>query len=267
MNFIKTENTSITAYRAELYKRFTSPLDDMWQDLYIASSQAYLIEFDKQTIGYCCIDDKKTLLQIFLIEDLNYAMDKVIESLIESELISSASLSTIEPVSFNSCLAHLKSIKTNTYCFKYSNSQLKNDSLLHVEVVSKKDINTLKAFYKNHVGFDDNFGYVKNRVERKELYMIKEAGNIIATGECRLSDTQADVADVGMAVNKDYRKKGIGTQVLRQMAIKAQEAKRQAICSTTLDNIPSRKAIEKAGFYCSHIIFNINFSDNETKEK
>lgn len=266
MNFNKTENKSITKYRAELYKIFTSALDDMWQDLYIASSQAYLIEFNKQTIGYCCIDDKKTLLQIFLIEEFNYVMDKVIESLTESELISSASLSSIEPVSFNSCLAHSKSIKTNTYCFKYSNSQLKNESLLNIEVVSKKDIKTLKAFYKNHVGFDDTFGYVKNRVQRKELYMIKESGNIIATGECRLSDTQPDVADVGMAVNKDYRKKGIGTQVLQQMALKAQRAKRQAICSTTLDNKASKKAIEKAGFYCSHIIFDINFGENITKQ-
>jgi len=267
MIFLKTDDAlSIKGYRSELYKKITAPIDAMWEQLYIASSQDYLIEVEAESIGYCCIDDNKNLKQIYLNEDSNYLMSDVIQSLIESGLMCSASLSSIEPVSFNACLFHSKSTQANTFCFQYSNKQLENESTLNIELVSEEDMPAIKAFMKDQIGFDDTFGYTENLVRRKEFYMLKESNIIIATSECRLSDSQKDVADLGVIVNKDYQGKGIATQVLKQQANRAQEANRKPICSTTLDNIASKKAIEKAGFYCSNIIFDINFADSETEE-
>jgi len=260
MNFKKTGNTDvINEFRGELYQRFTAPIDAMWEQLYIGFSQHYLIENSSQSIGYCCIDNKGCLLQIFLSYENNHLMDQAVLSLIESQLISSASLSSIEPLSFNACLFHSKSLKTNAFCFQYSNRPVENKTSLKVELVSKEDIPVIKAFMNDQIGFDDTFGYTENLVERKEIYVLKESDTIIATSECRLSDSQHDIADLGVIVNKEFQGKGIATQVLKYQAKRAQEANRKPICSTTYDNIASKKAIEKAGFYCSHIIFDINF--------
>ncbi|TSE05277.1 GNAT family N-acetyltransferase [Aquimarina algiphila] len=264
MKFIKTDDiVVIDKFREELYQKFSAPIDAMWEKLYIASSQTYLIEHVDQNIGYCCIDDKGSLLQIFLSDKYNYLMYNVIQSLIESKLISSASLSSIEPVSFNACLSHSKSIQTNTLCFQYVNRKSKNESSLDVKLVSERDTQGIKTFLMDQIGFEDDFGYTENLIQRKEFYMVKESETIIATGECRLSDSQLDIADLGIIVNKDYQKRGLGTEVLQQLVKKAQVMKRKPICSTTQDNIASRKAIEKAGFYCSHIIFDINFKENK----
>ncbi|MCP3933319.1 MAG: GNAT family N-acetyltransferase [Bacteroidetes bacterium] len=267
MNFTKTDNTPIVnKLRSELYRRFTAPIDGMWESLYIASSQHYLIENDNKDIGYCCIDDNDSLLQIFLADDYNYLMDTAVRSLIESKLISSASLSSIEPISFNACLSHLKSIAANTFCFQYSNRPLANGSSLNLELVSKEDMPAIKSFFKNQIDFDDNFGYAENLIKRNELYMINDSEIIIATGECRMSDSQLDIADLGVIVNKDYQGRGIATQVLRRLVKKAQETNRKPVCSTTVDNIASKKAIERAGFFCSHIIFDIQFSTTKIQE-
>ena len=85
---------------------------------------------------------------------------------------------------------------------------------------------------------------------------------IIATSECRWSETQPKYADLGVIVNKKYQGQGIATQILQSQANRVLLANRKPICSTTIDNFASKKAIEKAGFYCSNIIFNINFSIN-----
>lgn len=261
MNLIKTDYTDvINEFRKKLYKTFNAPLDSMWQDLYISSSQAYLIEKDDENIGYCCVDANNALLQLFLENDYKHLMSVVIKNLIDSKLISSASLSSIEPVSFNACLFHSKSIKPNTFCYEYSKRMLNNDDSLKVELVSIKDSENIRTFYKTHVGFDDTFGYVDNLISRKELYMTLEGDTIIATGECRLSETQLECADVGVAVNTEYRKKGLATKVLQRLAKKAIEAGRSPICSTTIDNIGSQKAIERAGFYCSNTIFDMKFN-------
>lgn len=264
MNFIKTDNTVvIDEFRKELYQQFTAAIDGMWEALYIASAQTYTIENAKQNIGYCCIDDQKSLIQIFLCDESKYLMDNVIGSLIESKLVSSAKLSSIEPVSFNACLSYSKSIQKNTLCFQYSNRQLEKEPSETLKLASKEDIPLIKMFFKHQINFDDNFGYTENLVSRKELYMIKDSETIIATGECRLSDSQLDIADIGVVVNNNHQKRGIGSKVLYQLAKKAQEVKRHPICSTTNDNIASQKAIEKAGFYCSHIIFDLKFIDNK----
>lgn len=263
MNFIKTDNTeTINNLRSQLYQKLTAPIDAMWEQLYIGTSQHYLIEKDETTIGYCCINDEGGLLQIFLLEEYNSNMNQVITALIESKLITSASLSSNEPISFNTCLSLSKGIKTNTFCFEHLNIPIDIESKLNVELVTSDDIPSVKAFLKEQVGMDDTFGYTENLVSRKEIFMVKESDVIIATSECRMSDSQPVIADLGIIVNRNFQGKGIATQVMQMQVNRVLKANRKPICSTTLDNIASRKAIEKSGFYCSNIIFDISLSDN-----
>ncbi len=260
MNFRKTNDPdSISGLRAKLYQNLTAPIDAMWELLYIASAQPYLIENEGITLGYCCVNDQNCLLQIFLQEESISKMDQVITSLIESKLIISACLSSAEPVSFNACLNKSESTQANTLCFQHLNKLFDLKDPLDIELVSNNDIPAVKAFLKEQVGMDDTFGYTENLVSRKEIFMVKESENIIATSECRISDSQPEIADLGIIVNKDYQGKGIATQVMQMQVTRVLKANRKPICSTTLDNVAARKAIEKSGFYCTNIIFDIHF--------
>ncbi|MCG8329215.1 MAG: GNAT family N-acetyltransferase [Chitinophagales bacterium] len=260
MKFIKTENTGIIPeYRKALYQKLGTPIDAMWELLYIASSQHYIIENEEETIGYCCIDSSDSLLQLYLKDDFNYLIEKVIKTLIDEGLIRSARLSSSEPVTFNICLLHSKSINTNTFCFQHANKQIRFEPTLKLEPVSEEEIPAIKVFLKEEVGMDDTFGYTENLVNRGEIYRAKEGATIIATSECRLSDTQKEYADLGMIVKSDYRGRGLATQILMTQVNRVLEMGRKPICSTTIDNIASRKAIERAGFYCTNIIFDISF--------
>ena len=129
MQFSKTDITdTIKDLRIKLYQNLTAPIDAMWEMLYIGSSQHYLIENDNLTIGYCCINDQSSLLQMFLNEKNSFQMDRVIRDLIKSKLINSASLSSNEPIAFNACLSLSKSIETNTFCFQHTNNILSRTS-------------------------------------------------------------------------------------------------------------------------------------------
>ncbi|GEM_PF-1206581 len=268
MNFIKSAITdTINGLRAKLYQQLTAPIDAMWEQLYIASSQHYFIEKDNNTLGYCCINEENCLIQLFLETAYLSKMDKVVEALIKSELINAAALSSNEPVAFNACLFHSTSIKPNTFCFKHSNKAIAVNFPLKIALVATKDIPAIKLFLKEQVGMNDTFGYTENLVSRKEIFMVKESGVIIATCERRISDSQPGIADLGIIVNRDYQGRGIATKVMQMQVNRVLKEGRKPICSTTLDNIASRKAIERSGFYCSNIIFDIRFSDvNITEE-
>jgi predicted acetyltransferase len=264
MNFSETDNTEIiNNLRSKLYQILTAPIDAMWEKLYIASSHHYLVENNNnKTIGYCCINNEGYLLQIFLLEDYNSKMEQVISALIKSKLVTSASLSSNEPISFNICLSLSKSIKANTFCFEHANSSRNMESTLNLEIVTAVDIPSVKTFLKEQVGMDDTFGYTENLVSRKEIFMVKEKDIIIATSECRISDSQPEIADLGIIVNRDYQGKGIATQVMQMQVNRVLKANRKPICSTTFNNIAARKAIEKSGFFCTNIIFDMSLSES-----
>lgn len=262
MNFIKTDNSeTINNLRTQLYTSLTAPIDAMWELLYIASSQHYLIDENNITIGYCSINEDGCLLQIFLTAENEIKMNKAITGLIGAELITSASLSSNEPISFNTCLTFSNDIKPNTLCFQHVNTPREIDSSLKIELVTTDDIPSIKNYLKTQVGMDDTFGYTENLVSRKEIFMVKESEVIIATSERRISDSQNEIADIGIIVNKNFQRKGIATQVMKMQVNRVLNEGRKPICSTTLDNIASRIALEKAGFYCSNIIFDISLTD------
>lgn len=260
MNFIKTDITKpIEEFRARLYRDLKAPIDAMWELLYIPSSQHYLISDNNDTIGYCCVNDQGALVQIYLQNEFRVAMNQVIKALISSKTISSASLSTNEPTAFNACLLIASSKQANTFCYEHNNEMAVLNSAQKLEVATPDDIPAIKSFFKEQVGMDDSFGYTENLVSRKELFQVKEGDVIVATSERRISDTQPNIVDLGIIVNRNFQGKGIATKVLQQQANRVLELGKRPICSTTIDNKASQKAIEKAGFYCSNIIFDFNF--------
>ena len=262
ISFIQSKLTeTVIQYRKQLYSNFIAPLDGMWEALYIANSIVYLIKNKEEEIGYCCIDQDKSLNQLFLIDTHRYLINSVITELIKEEMMVSAQLSSIEPVLFNTCLQFSKSMEVNTLNYTFSSEQGKrvSNDILNLNKATTQDANRIRTFFKNEIGFEDSFGYTDNLIQRGEIYVVEEDNEILATGECRLSDSQPKYADVGMVVKQNNRKKGLGTSVLSELVKVAYKNNRIPICSTTVDNIASQKAIERAGFYNSHTIFKIEF--------
>lgn len=262
ISFSKSELTKeIINYRKQLYTSSVAPLDGMWEALYIANATNYLIKSKGDEIGYCCIDEDKSLNQIYLKSTHRYLMNAIISELINNNMIVSAHLSSIEPTSFNASLMLAKSTQVNTINYTFSSEQEKvvSTDVLSLNKASLHDTDRIKSFFKSVIGFEDSFGYTENLIQRGEIYIVEEEGVIVATGECRLSDSQPTYADVGMVVKNTNRKKGLGTKVLSELVKIALENKRKPICSTTVDNIASQKAIERAGFYNSHTIFKMDF--------
>lgn len=267
MEFIPIQDiTEIAPLRARLYDELTAPIDAMWELLYIAAAPAHFIQQGNQKLGYCCIDEKKRLLQLFLFAPFKARAIEVIQAMIDTGLIVGAQLSSSTPVAFNACLFHATNIATHTFCFEHTNESIDFEERLALELVSEDEIPAIKAFFKGEVGMDDTFGYTENLVNRKEIFRAKRGDTILATSECRLSDTQPNYADLGMIVKQDFRGQGFATEILQWQINRVLKLGRKPICSTTIDNIASQKAIKKAGFYCSNIIFDIELTTTKTNK-
>lgn len=260
MEFRKTEDeVLINKLRAELYSNLTAPIDAMWELLYIAGATNYLIYLNETLVGYCSIDNDDCLLQVYVKDPYRCYAEEVVNELVAQKIIEKASLSSNEPILFNAVLGKATKKQINTFCFQHTNVKVKTDSKLAITLANDADISNFKIFLKEQLEMDDTFGYTENLINRKELFLVKDEGRIIVSSECRISDSQPHIADLGIIVHKEYQGNGLATKVLQLQANRVLEMGRKPICSTTIDNIASKKAIERAGFYCSNIIFDMHF--------
>lgn len=100
-------------------------------------------------------------------------------------------------------------------------------------------------------------GYSANLIERKEIFALCRDDDWLGLGECRKSDSQEGVTDVGMMVAPAHRGKGWATYILTLLSERATAAGQRTICSTTAENVSAQKAIQRSGFVSRHCIMNV----------
>ena len=100
--------------------------------------------------------------------------------------------------------------------------------------------------------------YYEKVIERQELYLLRVKNEIIGTGELRPSESNKSYANVGVTVGVDYRRQAVASFILSYLKDMCYKKEIIAICSTTVDNLGSQKAIEKAGLYAYHRVVEVD---------
>ena len=97
-------------------------------------------------------------------------------------------------------------------------------------------------------------GYFDDLIHKQELFGLWSNEQLIATGECRVSQLQPPCADVGMVVSPDHRGQGHAANILRWLVQQCWEKGLNPICSTESGNLAAQRAIRNAGFVAYHRI-------------
>ena len=253
---------SINSLRNKYYEKITVPMDDMWENKIIPSGDFYTIS-DEELLGYFVIGDNNTLLQFYLTDDYECFSSEIFEQILEKQNISGAFAGTFEPGYLSLCLD--KNIKVEVDTLLYM--ELKKHTIetpikpIKVKIADIEDYSEILDFNKNKVGLKGDWmeDYYKKLLPMQGVHLFKLNEKIIGIGEFRPSKSNTSYANLGIMVSNDFRRKNLGSYILSQMRILANVKGFIGICSTTIDNIGSQKAIEKSGFYSYHRILKIKF--------
>ena len=82
------------------------------------------------------------------------------------------------------------------------------------------------------------------------LVAVNEKGNIVGIGDLRRSmlPEAPHIADIGYSVVKEYRSKGIGTNIVKELLKRAKDKYEIITANTFSSNIASKKLLKKLGF-------------------
>jgi RimJ/RimL family protein N-acetyltransferase len=250
----------------------TGPQDAYWQEGLIASADHMEIRVGDRPAGYFVQDADNQLMQFHLSSDFQRDAGEIFRQIIDERSIKTALAATIEPFYFSLCLDINVEAKVHTLLFS---DHVKREPALesisgHVfrpandddlaKVLSLftggdefVDLDTIEA------QFEGPMGYAKMVIEAGILNVLEKDGEILGTAEFRERKSWVPYADVGMIVNKNYRRQGIGTFLLCLLKQKAYDQGLKPICSCEAGNVGSQKAIENAGFIADNRVVRFSF--------
>jgi GNAT superfamily N-acetyltransferase len=273
LNIEKVTQDVVAEMQQDYFRTLTGPQDAYWQEGLIAAADHYEMRLDGHEAGYFVLDpQEKQLMQFHLTEHFRPDGPKIFKEVLETQGVKKALAATIEPFYFCLCLDVQHQARVHTLLFSdhtqpepvlnsvtghqfrlATDDDLAGALSLFTGGDEFVDLDTIDAH------FEGPLGYAKMVINAGILHVLVKNGEILGTGEFRERKTWVPYADVGMIVNKKYRRQGIGTYLLCLLKQKAHQQGLKPICSCEAGNLGSRKAIENAGFIAHHRVVRFSF--------
>jgi GNAT superfamily N-acetyltransferase len=257
--------SSILDLKTQYLQSLVAPMDGMWESI-INSSPHWEIRMDGEQAGYYAANEEGTLLQFYV----RYAFEKhgrtLFDHVIAQDTVTQAVVSTIDPSYLSLCLDVQKKITVHTYLYEHHRevrpSHPEADGL-DFRLIEAPELDRTIAFQQACLGSEKDLsgwlrGYSADLIERKELFVLCRDDEWLGLGECRRSDSQEGVTDLGMMVHPSHRGKGWATYILTRLSAYSTAHGRHAICSTTVENVGAQKAIIRSSFISRHRILSVS---------
>ncbi len=255
-----TDYSILNPLKEEWRKSLTAPQDDMWET-FTDYSNHWELKDDTQIIGYACVNEDNRLLQYFVLPNWLQESEMVFQQFIRQQKIDNALIGTNNPIFLSTAMHFQKLVKVDTYLF----SNFLNENIIVKEgtlrLAKSKDLIRSVDYYHKSIGAPKEWlnGYVGNLIDRGEFFLFEDGEEILGSCEVRKSKSNTEVANVGMAVSPEHRKKGLGTFLLGKAKEIAIQWDKKPICSCEKDNIGSIKSIQNNGFRSLHQMLLMEF--------
>jgi GNAT superfamily N-acetyltransferase len=255
-----TDTSALAELRRHWRESLTGPQDGMWE-IFRDTAEHWVFTTNHQAIGYACANEEHGLMQFYLSPEWQHERVGTLQRFLQQEAIAKGIVGTNNPVFLSAALELMQSVEVDTYLFTDQHMAIGEEKPGDFVAAKEEDLDRLIDFYHQSIGAPKSWlhGYLGNHLERGELFFLKQEDIIIGACEVRKSDSNNNVADLGMVVSPDFRRQGYGTFLLGKAKGVAQQWSRTPICSCEKDNIGSTRSIQQNGFRSMHQLLRVTF--------
>ena len=152
-------------------------------------------------------------------------------------------------------------MNVDTYLFTNYLDSIIEENEKQVRPTESDELDKLVNFYHGSMDAPKEWlnSYLGNLNNKRELFVLEEGPEILGVCEVRRSESDSSIANIGMVVSTQHRRKGLGTYLLSKAKEIAISWDKQPICSCEKDNIGSLKSIQRSGFRSIHQMLYMEF--------
>jgi len=241
-----------------------APLDGMWETFAAMGRQLELRSAGERA-GYFSLNDAGQLLQFHVAAPFENAAAQLFAAVIARDGVRGAMVSTADPLFLGLCLDIQQALRMHTFLYQdhhRGEAALEGGAEASLDAVEAGELEAIAGFQRDSLEQDPGdwlVGYLEHLIGRHELYALRLEGEILGTGEARVSDSQPPFVDLGVITVRRHRGRGVASHVLGRLKQLCYERELVPICSTTVENAGSMRAIAKAGFVSRHRILEVAF--------
>lgn len=252
--------TPLAALQSAWKQSLSAAQDGMWESL-TANADQWSIEFGNQLIGYASVDSENRLLQFFVLPEYLSSGVSLLERFLSEQAITQALIGTNNPIGLSLAMHLQKSVEVDTYLFSDWLDEPIEARPGQLCQAKAHELPKMVDFYHHSMDGPQEWlqGYLGDLIAKGEVFYWAQKDEIMGACEVRRSPSDPNIADLGMVISPDHRRKGWGTYLLAQAKECAKQWGRQAICSCEKDNVGSQKAIQNNGFRAIHQMLAMTF--------
>ena len=112
--------------------------------------------------------------------------------------------------------------------------------------------NDVEPLWEINEDFFESQTEIAALASKDKLQTVRVDGEIVGCGVSNRFIEDSDAVDIGMMVAPNFRRKGLGTYIVSEIANKAEQFGLRPICGCGASNTASKATLEKAGFVSEH---------------
>jgi GNAT superfamily N-acetyltransferase len=233
----------ITELIQEYVSMLQSPIDSFLEE-HISNSTFYLINDNGEAVGYYAIFKEDLLTQFFLKVSMYRKCQDVFKQVLASHPISSIFVPTSDEFLLSTVLDHEFEMSKQAYFFQDSKTPVPEEKLFDSGQLRKavqSDAELIIAVSQ------DFFDRLPERIEDGEIFVFMKENLLLGVGIIEKSRLQRRYASVGMFVNEEFRKQGIGRTIIHHLKEWCYQNQLKPICGCWYYNTNSKLTLESAG--------------------
>ena len=101
---------------------------------------------------------------------------------------------------------------------------------------------------------------IPRRLAAREIVLYELEGTPVGCGTSTPVRLGADAFDIGVGVHPDWRRRGLGEQIIRHLKHRClTELGVRPVCGCAVENVASRRTLERAGFLTAHRLLELRW--------
>ncbi|MBN2011449.1 GNAT family N-acetyltransferase [candidate division KSB1 bacterium] len=220
---------------------------ELFLELFVQTGNVTIININQQPVGYFIYTHNNMLVEYHIIEDKIKLIDTIFKDIVKKFNIKSAYCKSFD---FNllSCCADIQkrvvALGINFREYHRQDVELP-DKNISVRLATENDYDHIVAI--NEEIFDTN-DEILEVIQHQNMLIFEDSNTIVGFGIFQRVINNRPEFDIGMLVDNKYRSQGMGTFIIQYLADYCQQRGWRPTCGCSIENIASRKCLEKAGF-------------------
>jgi GNAT superfamily N-acetyltransferase len=234
---------------ATYHRTLSAPLDDMWSAFADDAEPLAIVIGDGPAAGCASIDPEGDLHRFFVRNEFDDQVDRCFEALVEQRGVDTVVVATADPGLLSVAVPRCRSASTVALVYQHETAP-EGGSLSDFRHAVEADHEAAVAFTGSATGAPEQWleGYVAERIDRRELFLHEDHGQITGIGERRIDQRSPGHAHLGMIVGLSHRCQGLGLLLMNTLVGLCQRDALTPLCSTEPGNHAAQKVIRRAGF-------------------